>query len=321
MRLTLAVPSKGRLQENTIAFFAKAGLHFVKSGGEREYKGTLKGVENLDVLYLSASEIAKELALGNVHLGITGADLVEESVYQPLEKIGYITPLNFGFADVVVAVPNAWIDVTTMQDLDEVAVQFHAHHKRRMRVATKYLNLTRAFFKAKGLSDYALMESLGATEGAPASGAAELIVDITTTGATLAANGLKILEDGIILKSEANLVASKFAPWEEATKQTAKEIFDRLQAERAARKMKEIRCRFDGLSQADLAVMTQAFKVQLPFGGPTSTGMMTLHAPENAIYPLVTFLRAKGVKTLAVTPLDLVYGSDNPLFDTLEALL
>jgi ATP phosphoribosyltransferase len=320
MRLTLAVPSKGRLQENTIAFFARSGVQFVKEGGEREYRGTLKGVPNVDVLYLSASEIAKELALGNVHLGITGADLVHENLHHPLEKVGFITPLHFGFADVVVAVPNAWIDVTTMQDLDEVALQFHAHHKRRMRVATKYINLTRQFFKAKGVSDYQIVESLGATEGAPASGAAELIVDITTTGATLQANGLKILEDGVMLPSQAYLVASKTASWSDMAKLAAKELLDRLQAERAARAMKELRCRHIGLSQAHLEEATRLFNVQMPFGGPTSTGMLTLHCPEQHIYALVKFLREKGVTTLAVTPLELVYGQENPLYNLLETM-
>ena len=153
--------------------------------------------------FLAASEIARELAAGTVHLGVTGEDLVRETVADADARIALLARLGFGHADVVVAVPELWIDVWTMEDLDDVAAGFRARHGRRMRIATKYWNLTQGFFAAHGIALYRVVESLGATEGAPAAGTADLIVDITTTGATLAANHLKILEDGVILKSEA----------------------------------------------------------------------------------------------------------------------
>ena len=158
---------------------------------------------------MSSGEIAGALAGGEVHLGITGEDLIRETVPDSDEfKITLLQPLGFGFADVVVAVPRAWIDVTTMADLDDVCTAFRARHHRRLRVATKYLTLTRNFFARHGIADYRIVESLGATEGAPAGGLAEAIVDITTTGATLNANDLKTLEDGVILKSQAQLAAA-----------------------------------------------------------------------------------------------------------------
>ena len=243
--LILAVPSKGRLQENAAAFFARAGLVFAQSRGARDYRGSLAGVPDVEVAFLSASEIVAQLATGVAHLGVTGEDLVREQIADADEAIEMLTPLGFGHANVVVAVPQAWIDVRTMADLDEVAADMRARHGRKMRVATKYVNLTRRFFAAKGIADYRIVESLGATEGAPGAGSAELVVDITTTGGTLAANALKVLDDGVILRSEANLVASMRAPWTPQARAAAATVLTRIAAEEEARTSKEIRAAFD----------------------------------------------------------------------------
>ena len=226
----LAVPSKGRLQENAEAFFTRAGLSLAKPRGARDYRGTINGLDNVEIAYLSASEIASQLARGTVHLGVTGEDLVRESIADADRRVLLIDSLGFGSANVVVAVPQAWIDVRTMADLDDVTTGFREQHNRRMRVATKYINLTRMFFASHGIVDYRIVESAGATEGAPAVGTAEMIVDITTTGATLAANGLKVLDDGVILRSQANLVASRPADWSAQARETARIILDHIAA-------------------------------------------------------------------------------------------
>src|SRR3982751_5304247 len=218
--LVIAVPAKGCLQENAEAYFSKAGLKLVKPRGARDYRGAIDGLDNVEVAYLSASEIAQQLSQGMVHLGITGEDLIRESIPDADSKVTLIEGLGFGYANVVVAVPQAWIDVRTMADLDDVATAFRLKHNRRMRVATKYLNLTREFFSANGVTDYRIVESAGATEGAPAAGTAEMIVDITTTGTTLKDNGLKVLDDGVILKSQAQLAASLTADWDDAARST-----------------------------------------------------------------------------------------------------
>ncbi len=211
--LVFAVPSKGRLMEQTSEFLAKSGLKLRKVGHDRGYRGEIEGLAGVDVAFVSASEIVAELNRGRAHIGVTGEDLVRENISNASERVEFLKPLGFGRADVVVAVPSCWIDVAAMVDLEAAAVAFRREHGRPFRVATKYVNLTRRFFAAKGLIDYRIVESLGATEGTPAAGTADIIVDITTTGATLAANGLKVLEDGVILRSEANLVASKVAAW------------------------------------------------------------------------------------------------------------
>ena len=227
-KLILAVPSKGRLMEQTAELLAKAGLTLRKTGHERGYRGEVVELPGVDVAFISASEIAASLKGGRAHLGVTGEDLVREQMSDADTRVSFLKKLGFGGADVVVAVPNAWIDVTTMSDLDEIAGAFRRAHGRALRVATKYLNLTRRFFDAHGVADYRLVESLGATEGTPAAGTADLIVDITTTGETLKANGLRILPDGVILKSQANLVAANTATWDKDTIAIREDILERL---------------------------------------------------------------------------------------------
>ena len=317
--MILAVPSKGRLQENAEAFFARAGLTLVKPRGARDYRGAVAGLDEIEVAYLSAAEIAGQLAQGAVHLGITGEDLVRETMPRADDKVVLLDGLGFGYANVVVAVPQAWIDVRSMADLDDVATAFHLKHDRRMRVATKYINLTRGFFAKQGVIDYRIVESSGATEGAPAAGTAELIVDITTTGTTLAANALKIVDDGTILRSQANLVAARGADWSTLARETVRLVLDRLVAHTRARAFREVRTRFKGLDEALLTAMKQRFGVVAPYGGPTSSGMMTLHCPPGEVHALATFLREHGAETVVVAQLDYVFARDNPLYEKLAA--
>ncbi len=317
--LVLAVPSKGRLQENAETFFARAGLALVKPRGVRDYRGAIAGLDGIEVAYLSAAEITGQLAQGAAHLGVTGEDLVREMIPDADKHVVLIEGLGFGFANVVVAVPQAWIDVRTMADLDDVATSFRHKHDRRMRVATKYVNLTRDFFARHGVVDYRIVESSGATEGAPAAGTAELIVDITTSGATLAANGLKVIEDGVILRSQANLVAARGANWGAAERELARVILDRIAAQARARAFREVRARFAACDARLVTAAQQKFGVETPFGGPTSSGMLTLHCPPDAVYALTSFLRENGAEAVAVADLDYVFSRDNPLYAKLEA--
>lgn len=207
MTITLALPSKGRMKDDALAACAKAGLAIEMVGNERSYRGRVIGDDSIDVAFLSASEIARELGNGGVDLGITGEDLVRETIPDVARRVAIGPRLGFGHADVIVAVPDIWLDVETMADLGDVAADFRQRHNRRLAIATKYWRLTRDFFSAKhGIQLYRIVESLGATEGAPAAGSADIIVDITSTGSTLKANHLKVLEDGVILRSEACLV-------------------------------------------------------------------------------------------------------------------
>jgi ATP phosphoribosyltransferase len=206
--LVLGLPSKGRLMETTAALLQKAGLELARTGHARGYQGVLRGLKSapeLEVAFLSASEIARHLREGKIAAGVTGEDLLQESIARLDEVAARRLPLGFGHADVVVAVPECWLDCARMSDLEEIAEQFHANHGHLLRVATKYLRLTRRFFAEHGVAAYRTVRSAGATEGAPAAGLAEIIVDITSTGSTLKANRLKGLDDGTILRSQAML--------------------------------------------------------------------------------------------------------------------
>ncbi len=319
--LILAVPSKGRLQLNAEAFFARSGLELVKPRGARDYRGAIAGFDGVEIAYLSAAEITAQLAQGAAHLGVTGEDLLREMIPQCEQRVVLIAGLGFGFANVVVAVPQAWIDVRNMADLDDVATAFRLKHERKMRLATKYANLTRGFFAEHGVVDYRIVESTGATEGAPAAGAAEMIVDITTTGATLAANGLKVVEDGVILRSQANLIAARAAAWDTAQRETARLLLDRIAAQKRASTFREVRTRFAGLNDRLLGTAREKFGIASPFGGPTSSGMLTLHCPPDNVQALASYLRENGADAVSVGALDYVYTRDNPLYAKLAAEL
>ncbi len=228
--LVIAVPSKGRLKEQAAAMFESAGLPLRVKGHERGYRGRLEGLDGVEVEYTSAAEIVHQLKAGRVHLGITGEDLVRETLTDVDATVEFLKPLGFGYADVVVAVPDCWLDVSRMADLEDVAAQFTRAHGRPLRVATKYMNLTRRFFAAAGVTGYRIVESVGATEATPATGTSELIVDITTTGTTLRANHLKVLADGLILKSQAHLFAARPAAWDAGAKTLRADILSRLKA-------------------------------------------------------------------------------------------
>jgi len=232
--LVIAVPSKGRLKEQVEAWLSDCGLPLALTGGSRGYMAELKGLAGAQVRLLSAGDIADAIDSGEIHLGVTGEDLLRERGADLDGRALLLRALGFGRADLVVAAPKSWLDVDAMSDLEEVAHDMRVRTGRRLRVATKYLVQTRAFFAAHGVTDYRIVESSGATEGAPAAGAAEVVVDITTTGATLQANGLKVLSDGLILKSQAQLTASLRAAWTADQLAAAETLLRAVEARSAA---------------------------------------------------------------------------------------
>lgn len=211
--LKLGLPSKGRLQKQTIEWFAKHDVIIERTGNDREYSGRIEGHENVELVLLSAGEIPSELSAGRIHLGVTGQDLVHEKIIAWDNILSEVTQLGFGHANLVLAVPKVWIDVTSLDDFDAVAAAFRKKHGFRLRIATKYHNITRKFFHDMGVADYQLIDSQGATEGTIKNQTAEAIADITSSGETLEANHLKVISDGVILKSQATLYVSKVADW------------------------------------------------------------------------------------------------------------
>ena len=228
MTIKLGVPSKGRLMEKTFEWFAARGITLQRTGSEREYAGAVEGIENVSLMLLSAGEIPRELAAGRIHLGVTGTDLIQEKLALWDQLVSPVEELAFGHADLIVAVPHAWIDVDTMDDLDAAAAAFRNTHGFRLRIATKYHRLVREFLRGAGVADYALVDSQGATEGTIKNETAEAIADITSSGETLRANHLKILSDGLILKSQATLWRSRNAQMDDTDRKTFAALLEKL---------------------------------------------------------------------------------------------
>ena len=205
MTIKLGLPSKGRLVENTFDWFDARGVYLSRKGSEREYSADIKGVEGIEIVLMSASEVPRELAAGRIQLGITGTDLVREKLVNWPKQVDSLADLGFGSADLSIAVPACWIDVETLDDFDAVCAAFRKKYEFRLRIATKYHRLVREFLKDAGVADYQIVDSQGATEGTVKNQTAEAIADITSSGQTLVANNLKVLSDGLILQSQATL--------------------------------------------------------------------------------------------------------------------
>ena len=207
--ITIGLPSKGRLKDKAVSFFEERGLKILQSNKERNYFATIENKPNLKIIYLHAKEIIQRMGDGTLDLGISGLDLLSESKKNLRDKIIIKNKLNFGKANLVVAVPDDWIDVQTIADLEEVSFDIRSKRNTRLRVATKYPNLTNDFLLSKGVTQYKLIPSLGATETYPFIGSSEIITDITSTGKTLLDNNLRVLKDGQILNSTACLFVAK----------------------------------------------------------------------------------------------------------------
>jgi ATP phosphoribosyltransferase len=213
MSLKIGVPSKGRLMEKTFDWFGARGVTMRQTGAEREYSGAVDGIDGVELVMLSAGEIPRELSAGRIHLGVTGSDLVRDKLADWNTQVAELAPLGFGHADLIIAVPSAWIDVDSLDDLDAAAAAFRARHGFRLRIATKYHRLVRDFLTANDIADYQLVDSQGATEGTVKNLTAEAIADITSTGETLRANHLKILGDSVVHRSQATLFLARRADW------------------------------------------------------------------------------------------------------------
>ena len=228
MTLKLGVPSKGRLMQKTFDWFAARGVTLRKSGHDREYAGAVDGIDGIELVLLSAGEIPRELEAGRIHLGVTGSDLVREKLSNWDQRVVDVAKMGFGGADLIIAVPDVWVDVDNLDDLDAVAAAFRARHGFRLRIATKYHRLVREFLRSNGVADYQLVDSQGATEGTVRNETAEAVADITTTGETLRANGLKILSDGMIHASQATLFRGRRSGWSQNQRDTFKALVARL---------------------------------------------------------------------------------------------
>jgi len=312
--LTIALPSKGRLKEQVEAWLTDCGFKVESEGGERGYRARIGGLPGAEVRLLSAADIAQSLDQGEVHLGVTGEDLLRERGGDLDARVMMLRALGFGRADLVVAAPQSWIDVETMMDIDDVAHAYLVRTGRRLRVATKYHIQTRRFFADHGIADYRIVESLGATEGAPAAGAAELVVDITSSGATLAANNLKILSDGVILRSQAHLAASLAMSWTADQLATLTRLMSVVEARADGRDLCALRWPSDQAAAAELAVGRY-----LDQGATRRTDGVLVRRAD--LFDVSAALGAAGVGPVSVTRPDYVFSARSEAVDRLKQRL
>lgn len=279
------MPSKGRLEEQVSALFNEADLPLVRPA--RGYEGSIKGLKGVRVLYLSASEIAKRLIAGGINLGITGEDLLREQARDAGAAVTSMLDLDFGHADVVLAIPDE-LPIKTMEDFADYAAEYKEKHSLQLRVATKYKSLAERFFDEHEVFDAITEYSDGATEGAPASGAAEAIVDITSTGDTLRANGLRILSDGLILKSQAKLLVSHNSDFSESAHQQSTFIYRRLNARLLAKSL----CQIQVISSRD-KMSTEMIKTLNSEYGSDYLGHDQFLVPKESIHKIREYLFEK----------------------------
>jgi ATP phosphoribosyltransferase len=306
--IRLGIPSKGRLQEKSFQVFRTVGINISKSGSERTYQTDVAGANNIEVRLLQASEIPAQLESGVLHLGITGQDLVEEQIPNWHETIAVARKLDFGFADMVVAVANCWIDVTSMADLDDVAMEFQQTYNRPLRVATKYHAITRNFFGQYSIRNYRIIDSQGATEGTIASQTADVIVDITSSGDTLRANNLKVLDDGIIMKSQACLFQSLTAQWSPQDHETLQNLQDQF-------KMYDLGQQYSLVSAYFRQVPDI---VQATFGIEEQNGWIAIRIRTKDLAETLQLLKDNGAEHIDVSDISMMYqGISLPDIDVL----
>jgi ATP phosphoribosyltransferase len=329
-KLIIALPSKGRLQEQSIGFLSGCGFEVRRVGNGREYVGNLVGIDDVDVIYFRPDEIPVRIEQGDAHAGITGEDLYREFGGGQPASFLLMPNLGFGRARLVVAVPQSWVDVSTVSDLDEAAMVFHQKHGRSLRVATKFSRLTRAFFSERGIVEYSLVGSLGATEGAPAAGVADFVVDLTSTGTTLVENHLKEISGGTVLQTEGCLIASlRNTLWNGRAMAALENLVEQIEAR--MRGASRLVLRFS--VPAEMAqLVRQKLKVSYACITPSwdenaastpvdGRAAIVALCSRQKLYNVVKFLKSKGAAEIVVDRGEFIFEGSSQAFDKFKQIL
>jgi len=314
--LIFAIPSKGRMKEQLTTWLSEAGLSTKQVDGPRGYTVKIDGLDGLELKLMQSGEISHALGHGDVHLGVTGQDLIQENVSDWSEKVHEVKLLGIGKADLLVATPICWADVQCMDDLDDVAAELLSEQNRPLRIATKYLNLARQFLNQKGIVNYRLVESLGATEGTPTSGAADIIIDITSSGATLVANHLHPVSDGLILNSQAVLAASLKANWSDHNLSVLHALLQRLDARERAQNSVVVR---STISSDDFKAVSQeliASGADIRTEPSKNEPIAVLHVPHAKSAIIGNILVKAGAKTTESTASEMIFDTICPDYDS-----
>jgi len=329
--LRLALPSKG-MEEETLAFLESCGLPVGRSN-PRQYRASIAGLPGATVIFQRAPDIFSKVQDGSFDVGITGFDIVSEHRREDDEVLLIHPGLGYGRCALVVAVPEAWIDVETISDLAEVAAELRARG-RELRVATKYPNLTRQFLYDHALPYFTLVESHGAMEAAPAMGYADIITDITSSGTTLRENRLKTLADGTILHSEACLVGNRRNLAGCAPKLAVlRVLLEHIEASLRARSFLRLTANIQGESEASVVRRVTAHGEVAGMRGPTVARVypkageaenwfaVMVVVEQKLLLPAVETLRRAGASEVSASPLNYVFDSRCWAYEALERAL
>ena len=330
--LVLALPSKGQLGDKSQEFLRSCGFNVTRGDNARAYTGRLTGISGVGIMFFRPDEIPARVEAGDAHVGITGEDLFRENLEEKSSAAILIKNLGYGTARLVVAVPNSWIDVRCIEDLEEVAVQFRRVHGHSIRVATKFTRLTRDFFRKHGITDYQIVNSIGATEGTPSSGMAELIVDLTSTGATIAQNHLKEISAGTVLESSAGLVVStRVEVWTESRLRSFCRLVDTMEArlEVARSTMIHFSVPRSSAAKACVALVEQhGCNVPAEQSHETKRGAAADQfvervaiCPQKNVYGAVTLLRELGSTQVLVQRPEFIYRHRSSYTDQFQQML
>jgi len=328
-KLIIALPSKGRLQEQCVNFLSGCGFDVRRVGNGREYISSFAGMDDVEIVYLRPEEIPSRVEQGDAHAGITGEDLYREyGEGSPVSSL-LMPKLGFGGARLVIAVPQSWVDVSTLNDLDEAAMLFHQRHGRSLRVATKFSRLTRAFFSESGIVEYSLVESSGATEGAPATGVADFVVDLTSTGTTLAENHLKEIAGGTVLQTEACLIASlRGALWDDRPIGALERLVGQIEAR--IRATSQLVLRFSipaGAASKTKQQLAEKFDSALSTWNESADStderrcFVVAYCARSKLYSVVKFLKSSGAAAIIVDRGEFIFEGSSLAFESFKQAL
>jgi ATP phosphoribosyltransferase len=324
--IVFAIPSKGSLYEGTLKFLSDAGLP-VKYGSQRQYTARLGGMEGISVLFQRAEEVPMKVATGAADIGLTGEDLFREQALHSDKLLLVLRALGYGHARLVVAVPTTWIDVSSVEDLAEVAMAFRLKHGRTLRMATKFPNLAREFLAGHGMVDYAIVESLGATESAPSSGAADLVIDLTSSGKTLSDNHLKTIKNGTVISSQACLIGNKrIATLDDARLERLETFLDIIESHLRGKDTFNLQTVVHRSKLNDLGRLTQQSRVAYSLfasgeGGDDSFVVIRMTCPQSNLHQLIRRLRQCGAEEIIVTRPEYVFQAQSESFHQLRRAL
>mgnify|MGYP001317753812 CR=1 FL=1 len=326
-RVTLALPSKGAIADPTMNFLSDCGLR-VDKPNPRQYTGAIPAVPSVDVLFQRVTDVVYKVSDGTVQLGITGLDVVHEHPHADLVVIH--PDLRYGHCKLLVAVPEAWVDVESIIDLAEVALDFREYKQRNLRVATTYSNLTRKFLHEQGIHHFTMVNAEGAIEVAPTIGYADVIVDLVQTGTTLRENHLKALPDGVIVESQACLVGNKHALKDPTVREATRSLLEHIDAALQGRSFSQLTVNIRGDNPDAIAQRVMENPLTRGLQGPTIAPIygadggwftVTLIVSNKSLLPAVEHLRQLGGTQASVIPVRYVFLDQSPTFERLQAAL